>query len=113
MKSDVFYNLVLDAQEAKSCEMFIAEPGWQDWMEEYGKDTNKLVSDMESIWQAVKMPFSELRAVSGLSQAAFGKRFCIPRRTIEDWESGNRTPPVYLRLLLADNLGILNIKREP
>lgn len=111
MKSDVFYNLVLDAQEAKSCELFIAERGWQEWMEEYGENTSKLVSDMESIWQAINMPMAEMRAVTGLSQVAFAKYLCTSRRTVENWESGTN-PPVHLRLLLAEKFGILNVNRE-
>lgn len=42
-----------------------------------------------------------LRASTGLSQAAFAARYEIPRRTIEDWESGSRTPPPYVITLLA------------
>ena len=30
----------------------------------------------------------EIRAKTGLSQAAFAKRFGIPKRNIEDWERG-------------------------
>jgi DNA-binding transcriptional regulator YiaG len=43
-----------------------------------------------------------LRAATGLSQAAFAAHWSIPRRTLEDWEAGRRTPPPYvIRLLVA------------
>lgn len=41
-----------------------------------------------------------IRALTGLSQAAFAARFGIPRRTIEEWEAGRRTPPAYVIDLL-------------
>lgn len=42
----------------------------------------------------------EIRDHSGLSRAAFAREYSIPVRTIEDWESGRRTPPEYVVLLL-------------
>ena len=42
-----------------------------------------------------------IRAASGLSQAAFAKAYGIPRRTIENWESGANTAPEYVVKLLA------------
>lgn len=42
-----------------------------------------------------------IRKSTGLSQAAFGKRFGIPTRTIEDWERGLRECPAYVAELLA------------
>lgn len=42
----------------------------------------------------------ELRETLGLSQEKMGQRYGIPKRTIEDWETGKMTPPAYtLRLL--------------
>ena len=42
----------------------------------------------------------ELREETGLSQQKFGNVFRIPRRTLQNWESGiNRIPPYYLALL--------------
>ena len=42
----------------------------------------------------------EIRAKTGLSQAAFAKRFGIPKRTIENWEGGvNRTPKWVIAML--------------
>lgn len=43
----------------------------------------------------------ELRASTGLSQAAFGKAYGgIPRRTIQNWEAGINVPPPYVLTLL-------------
>ena len=42
----------------------------------------------------------EMRQKLGLSQAKFAERYSIPKRTIENWESGLRKPPQYVLLLL-------------
>lgn len=59
-----------------------------------------------SIWDAAHLTIRDIRAKTGLSQAAFGERYCIPRRTIENWESGTRSCPPYVRLLLARAVGM-------
>lgn len=42
----------------------------------------------------------EIRRKSGLSQVKFAKKHNIPRRTLEDWESGASKPPRYVIELL-------------
>lgn len=42
------------------------------------------------------MTIRELRARTGLTQAAFAAALHIPKRSIENWEGGDRTPPAYL-----------------
>lgn len=46
------------------------------------------------------MTFKDLRQASGLTQAQFSERFEIPKRTIEEWDRGTRTPPEYLLKLI-------------
>ena len=42
-----------------------------------------------------------IRQKTGMTQAEFAAEFEIPRRTLENWESGSRTPPPYLIKLLS------------
>lgn len=46
----------------------------------------------------------ELRAATGMSQRAFGEYFGIPLRTIQNWEGGQRSCPVYLLDLIKYKL---------
>lgn len=49
------------------------------------------------------MTIKEIRALTGLSQAAFAERYNIPKRSIENWETtgaGHREPPEYVVDLL-------------
>lgn len=47
-----------------------------------------------------RMNVKELRILSALSQKEFSEKYTIPKRTIEDWESGRRNPPGYVIALL-------------
>lgn len=59
-----------------------------------------------AVWDVAHVSVREIRAATGLSQAAFAQHFCIPRRTVENWESGVNSCPDYLRLLLAQAIGL-------
>lgn len=48
--------------------------------------------------------FKEARAETELSLAKLGERMLIPRRTLENWESGVRTPPVYVQRFVLNEL---------
>lgn len=50
----------------------------------------------------------EIRSRTGLSQAAFAARYEIPKRTIESWEAGDRTPPPYVIRLLSEAVAAAN-----
>lgn len=50
--------------------------------------------------------FREIRAASGLTQKAFSERFHIPERTIASWDTGDRTPPEYVLLMLREIIGV-------
>lgn len=53
------------------------------------------------------MTIKEIRTLSGLTQAAFADKYQIPKRTIEDWEAGRRSCPIYTQNLLQEA-----VKRE-
>ncbi len=42
-----------------------------------------------------------IRRFTGLSQAKFGKKYNIPKRTIENWEEGKNDAPAYVLELLG------------
>ena len=70
-----------------------------------------LVEQLGKIYDAAHMGIKDLRNITGLTQAKFAKRFCIPQRTVEAWEStaegSHRDCPTYVRLLIARQLGII------
>lgn len=64
---------------------------------------------LRSIYTAVHRTIREIVEASGLSQAAFARRYCIPKRTVENWCSGVNDCPLYTRLLLQESLGLLQV----
>lgn len=44
------------------------------------------------------------RGAAGLSQQAMSERMEIPKRTIEEWEGGRRTPPLYVQRFVLNEL---------
>lgn len=50
------------------------------------------------------MNLKEARTCAGLTQAEMSERFEIPKRTIENWETGKRKCPVYVEKLIAEKL---------
>lgn len=46
------------------------------------------------------MEVKEIRELTGLNRTQFAKAYGIPLRTVEAWESGDRTAPPYVTALL-------------
>ena len=65
------------------------------------------IDQLSRIWDVYHMNMRNLRNSSGLTQAAYAVRFCIPKRTVEDWDTGKRTPPDYVKILIARSLNLL------
>lgn len=66
-----------------------------------------LIDQLGRIWDVAHMRVKDMRMMTGLTQAAFSAHFCIPKRTLEDWERALRNPPDYVRLMLAQLLGLI------
>ena len=101
-----FHRLRIAAEECSSLEQYIAEEGGSLPEECYTSDGSgdAPIKILSIIWElAHDFNFKKLRAISGLTQAEFVREYRIPRRTIEHWDVGERTPPPYvLELLAAD-----------
>ena len=67
------------------------------------------IDQLRAIYTAVNRPVRAIVTASGLSQAAFAARYCIPRRTVENWCSGANECPLYTRLLLQRAEGLLEV----
>ena len=57
------------------------------------------------IWDLAHMTVADIRNTTGLSQAKFAERFCIPRHTLINWEHRGICAP-YIRLMLARLCGL-------
>lgn len=59
------------------------------------------------IWDAAHMSVKDICKAAGLTQAGLAQRFCIPKRTVEDWCRGVAKCADYIRLMMADSLGLI------
>ncbi|EJP32486.1 DNA-binding helix-turn-helix protein [Selenomonas sp. FOBRC9] len=50
----------------------------------------------------------EARQAAGLTQKGMSELLFIPLRTIENWESGKRNPPLWAENLIVEKLQRLN-----
>ena len=75
-------------------------------------DGNELADALGNIWDVAHLTVRDIRQHLGLTQAAFAERFCIPRRTVENWERKGGHIPQYNILAYADITGMLKVVRD-
>lgn len=95
----LFLTLYSEALGYTDVDMFIGERGWQDWMDDY--PTEKLRSLMQEIYFLADADLKTIRERYGYSRAAFARLFNIPIRSLENWDSGSRQMPDYLKILIC------------
>lgn len=86
------------AAQGKSFESFVLGNG------SYNLET------LTTIWGIANKEFRELLDDMGLNQSQCARQFCIPLRTVQDWAVGRREPPPYIRLMMAEAVGLLSIR---
>lgn len=69
-----------------------------------------LFEQLITLWHVANDPFNKLLKLMNLNQSKCATHFCIPLRTVQDWAGERRTPPPYLRLMMAEAIGLLNIR---
>ena len=74
------------------------------WVGDQGVPEIWSAEHVTKITELTGRPAAIIRKMSGLSQDAFSKKYGIPKRTIESWESSSeeayREPPAYVLDLL-------------
>ena len=113
MTDKQFYSIFSDAlsNESASREAFVSDWALSSIWDEGQDIPEDRIAEIGDIWDVAHLTICDIRQHTGLSQAKFATRFCIPRRSVEDWESGARKCPDYLRLLLAQTVGLYNDRR--
>ena len=110
-----FYTLFGAATKEQDRDRYIAE--WSSssifYPGENVPDINAddLAEALENIWDVAHLTVRDIRQHLGLTQAAFAERFCIPRRTVENWERRGGHIPPYNILAYADITGMLKVER--
>lgn len=108
MTDKLFFSLFSAALSSPNRDAFVSvwslSPVWGD-APDAGIPADR-IDLLARLWDAAHLTIRDIRQHTGLSQVAFATRYCIPTRTLEDWERGVRRCPDYLRLLLAQDTGL-------
>lgn len=80
--------------------------------EAIASDYDAIVKDLYNIWWVANLSIADIKAHVGMTNVDLTERFCVPVRTVENWSSGQRSISDYQRLMIADLLGLVTVKRE-
>lgn len=98
MNYQLFLRLYSEALSYNDIDMFTAERGWQDWMDNYTPE--KVAKMLLSIYELATSTIKEIRENRKISRAKFARDFQIPIRTLEDWDANKREAPAYVEILV-------------
>ena len=107
MNDKLFAKLWQDALAQPDKDIYIAEYGYPDWFDDINPDVKKVPETLATIHTVAHMSFKDIISASKLTQVQFSDKFCIPKRTIENWSSGSRKCPDHNRLMFARLLGLI------
>lgn len=65
---------------------------------------------LRTLWHVANDPFKALLGRMGLRQTQCSIRFCIGLRTVQHWANEDRACPPYIRLMMAEATGLLDIR---
>ncbi len=81
-----------------------------DCIENNDKLNLELAEQLKTMWHTARDTFPEFLSLAGLTPSQLSNRFCIPQQTVEDWASGAEDIPSYVRLMIAEAAGVLDIR---
>ena len=99
MNYELYLRLYSEAKSYADVDMYIAERGFQDWMEPYTE--TEVVDILRTIFNISGMTFKDLREAIGLSRIQFSRSYSIPIRSLENWDAGAREAPEYVLDLVS------------
>ena len=62
---------------------------------------------LHTLWHVANDPFRDFLELLGLTMTECSDMFAIPYRSIQNWVEGKRNPPLYLRRMMAELVGLL------
>ncbi len=80
------------------------------WSKKTDVDPGTMVSILIKIYDYYHMDIKTIIKESHLTRAAFGYKYCIPIRTLEEWCKKD-TSPDYVRLYILKDLGIFKLPK--
>lgn len=111
MTDYLFQDIWQDAQQATDMDAFVSDWALSSALVPDGADIDfTLVDQLQILWRVANAPFKTLLSMMGLTQIKAMTRFCIPRRTIQNWAAEVRPCPSYIRLFMAESTELLKLR---
>lgn len=107
MKFEIFSKLFNEAHQYKDIDMYVAERGWEDWMDDYADidddapDASDIYDVLTEIYSLAHMNIKQMRSHLNLTFNEFSYRYSVASRTVQDWEYGKSKTPEYILKLVA------------
>ena len=100
MKYPIFARLYGEAREYERLDMYIAERGYQDWMDDFPEE--ELSSILTEIYNISNKSTAEtIKEYMEMCKNSSVGELGIPYRTLQNWYLGTREPAPYLVCLIA------------
>lgn len=96
---DLFARLYEEAQIYDNMDLFIAERGWQEWMNEYADE--EIAAILKTAYKLSRMTFAELKEFSGLSMPKLAGKLGVSSSTLEKWVFEKVTPSPHEKKFIA------------
>lgn len=69
-----------------------------------------LYEQLRTLWHVVNDPFPAVLGRMGMTEESCSVRFCVPRGVIREWCGSRRSPPLYVRLMMAEAAGLITLR---
>ena len=109
-KNDDLYR-VIDIPAGEKIAIWLNDNGYYETFDNHNNEILynfgiKLIASFKWAYEesSFRESFITLRSKKELSQEELSNLTDIPKRTIEDWETGKRTPPPYIQKLILRDL---------
>lgn len=111
-----YYQIMHEAAAYTDKELFVAEWSTSSVFDADSDgdapDYDGVLTDLDNIWTVSHMSVKEMAEAAGLTQSDLARRFNIPLRTLRGWSNGTREAPPYIKLMMADLLGLVTVRRK-
>lgn len=107
-KNQKLYFLFGEAINAPDCDLYVSEWSTSSIFRDC-PDAVRVPYLLRCLWDVANLPFRDLRAKIGLTQAELASRLCTSKRTVENWDSGQRSCSPTIRILFAESFGLLDV----
>lgn len=82
------------------------------YLSEKAQPSKENFAALRKIYEIAHMSVRDLLTRSGMTNGELSRRFCIPIRTVQNWAIGMRECPAYVRLMMAELLGYIDVPKK-